>query len=51
MDELIQTLGRIEAKLDILISALAEDDEEEPAPALTLDGGLSGGERDQDRPL
>jgi hypothetical protein len=42
-------LMRIEAKLDILISALAEDDGDEPL--LTLDGQPIGGERDQGSPL
>ncbi len=43
------TLARIEAKLDILISALAEDDEEDMV--LTLDGQQEGGERDQSQAL
>jgi hypothetical protein len=42
-------LMRIEAKLDILISALAA--EEEDGPALSLDGQPIGGERDQGSPL
>ncbi|WP_153066165.1 hypothetical protein [Xanthomonas campestris] len=40
-------LDRIEAKLDVLIAALAEDGEEREEPARTLDGELAGGERDQ----
>lgn len=40
-------LDRIEAKLDVLIAALADDDEEHEEPARTLDGELAGGERDQ----
>lgn len=39
------TIDRVEKKLDVLIAALAEE-EEEP-PALTLDGVPAGGERDQ----
>lgn len=42
-------LDRIEAKLDALIEALAEDDI--PEPALTLDGQDVGGERDTNREL
>lgn len=52
MDELIQALARIEAKLDTLISALAEDAQEDDGePALTLDGQHAGGERDQSQSL
>lgn len=46
-----EQLTRIEAKLDTLISALAEDDGEDEASALTLDGQPAGGERDQSRSL
>lgn len=46
-----EQLTRIEAKLDTLISALAEDGEDEETPALTLDGQQAGGERDQSRSL
>ena len=38
----------LERKLDTLIAALAEDEDE---PALTLDGDLMPGERDQSRGL
>lgn len=44
-----QALDRIEAKLDALIAALAEDEAEEPGR--TLDGDLFGGERDQTQSL
>ena len=39
------TLARIEAKLDVLIAALAAD-EEPAAPAFTLDGEPAGRERE-----
>jgi hypothetical protein len=42
-------LARIEAKLDQLIEALADEDVQ--APALTLDGHPAGAERDQRMPL
>lgn len=42
-------LARIEAKLDQLLEAIAEDDVQ--APALTLDGDPAGAERDQRMPL
>ncbi len=42
-------LDRIEAKLDALIAALAEDEEDQPTR--TLDGDESGGERDQTQGL
>ena len=38
-------MERIEAKLDVLITALAGE-EEEALPATTLDGQPTGGERD-----
>ena len=44
-----QALDRIEAKLDALIAALAEDEPEKPGR--TLDGDLFGGERDQTQSL
>jgi hypothetical protein len=43
-------LDRIEAKLDALLAALAEEDEQE-APAQSLDGEYAGQERDQNQPL
>jgi hypothetical protein len=43
-------LDRIEAKLDALIAALADDGDED-APQLTLDGLDAGGERDQGQSL
>lgn len=42
-------MDRIEAKLDALIAALAEDEEQEPST--TLDGDEAGGERDTNQPL
>ncbi|WP_126965802.1 hypothetical protein [Xanthomonas arboricola] len=42
---------RIEQKLDALLDALADDVEEAEEPARTLDGELSGGERDQSMSL
>jgi hypothetical protein len=48
--EQFDMLKRIEAKLDTLISALA-DGEEDEEPSLTLDGHPSGGERDQTQSL
>ena len=41
-------LDRIEAKLDALIAALAEDGD---APEFDLDGNPAGAERDQNAPL
>lgn len=50
LQALSDRLGRIEQKLDTLIAALAEDDEDGPA-ASTLDGEPAGGRRDQSQPL
>ncbi|MGP1666978.1 MAG: hypothetical protein ACTS5I_13910 [Rhodanobacter sp.] len=45
-------LDRIEAKLDALIAALAEEDgDDEQEPAHTLDGLAVGFERDQNQSL
>jgi hypothetical protein len=44
------TLMRVEEKLDRLIAALAQD-EPQPEPNRTLDGDLSGEERDQTQAL
>jgi len=44
-------LDRIEAKLDALLEALADEGEEMERPALTLDGEAVGGERDDSQPL
>jgi hypothetical protein len=41
---------RIEQKLDVLIAALAGEEEEEQPP-ITLDGAPAGGERDPWKPL
>lgn len=45
----MEALGRIERKLDTLISALAEDGGEEPE--LDLEGNIVGRERDQGQSL
>ncbi|MGY4892369.1 UNVERIFIED_CONTAM: hypothetical protein EX528_19005 [Xanthomonas axonopodis] len=42
---------RIEHKLDALLDALADDVEEVEEPTRTLDGELSGAERDQSMSL
>lgn len=44
-------LDRIEAKLDALLEALADEGEETEQPVLTLDGEAVGGERDDTQPL
>lgn len=45
-------LDRIERKLDALLAALAaEGEEEQDAPATTLDGDLVPGDRDQSQSL
>lgn len=44
-------LDRIEAKLDALLEALADEVEETEQPVLTLDGEAVGGERDDSQPL
>lgn len=44
-------LDRIEAKLDALLEALADEGEEMDQPQLTLDGEAVGGERDNSQPL
>jgi hypothetical protein len=50
MDEALrETLARIERKLDVLIMALAEDDDD--GPAFTLDGELIALDRDPAAPL
>jgi len=49
--EMMAALARIEAKLDALLEALAEEDEGEQQPAMTLDGQPTGGERDQGQAL
>ena len=50
LQALSDRLGRIEKKLDMLIAALAEGDEDGPAASM-LDGEPAGGERDQSQPL
>lgn len=45
--QILQHLARIEAKLDALIQALAEESDESERPEYTLDGFQIGGERDQ----
>lgn len=46
-----EKLDRIEAKLDALLEALADEGEEMEQPELTLDGEAVGGERDDTQPL
>ena len=48
--EMVEALRRIERKLDALIMALAEEDDEDP-PLMTLDGEPVMSERNQDDPL
>jgi len=47
--DLVQSNLRIEQKLDHLIRALSEEDEE--APQMALDGSIVPGERDQNQEL
>ena len=49
MDELLARLERIEAKLNALITALAEDGIE--PPIVDLDGNVLGQEREPGQPL
>ena len=44
---ILQTLARVESKLDALIDALADEVDESERPEFTLDGFQIGGERDQ----
>ena len=44
-------LDRIEAKLDALLEALADEGEDTEQCELTLDGEAVGGERDDSQPL
>ncbi|WP_369913893.1 hypothetical protein AB8810_12760 [Xanthomonas sp. NCPPB 3005] len=47
-----EQLGRIEQKLDALLEALAAEGEEgQEAPAVSLDGDVMPGERDQSQSL
>ena len=48
MDEVKAQLDRIEAKLDWLIEALTEEEEQ---PLRTLDGEIAGFARDENTPL
>lgn len=43
-------VGAVDAKLDALIQALADEDDDDP-PRLTLDGDHAGGARDQGQSL
>lgn len=47
----VTQLDRIEAKLDALLEALADEGEEVEQRELTLDGESVGGERDESQPL
>jgi hypothetical protein len=48
---LIETIARIERKLDLMIEALAAEDDNTDQLQLTLDGDPMPGERDQSQPL
>lgn len=43
-------IGAVDAKLDALIQALADEEDDDP-PQLTLDGDHAGGARDQGQSL
>ncbi len=49
MERRIQALEAWKASIEQAIEA--EDEADNPAPTLTLDGESAGGERDQDQPL
>lgn len=49
-EEALEMLRRIERKLDVLIMALADEDDE-GGPLMTLDGEPVMSERNQDDPL
>lgn len=51
LDRVLKTQARIEAKLDALLEALADEGEETEQPVLTLDGEAVGGERGDSQPL
>lgn len=46
-----EQLNRVEAKLDALLEALAEESDEQEETVFDLDGELVGGERDSLSPL
>jgi len=49
--DLLSALQRIDAKLDLLIAALADESDEVEDQPFTLDGQFAGSERDQNEPL
>jgi len=49
--DLLSVLQRIDAKLDLLIAALADESDEVEDQPFTLDGQFAGSERDQNEPL
>lgn len=49
MAEVLAAIARVEAKVDALIQALADDDDDEPQ--LTLDGDTVGAPREQGQSL
>ena len=51
LDLLIAKLDRVESKLDTLISALAEGDDQENSEMFDFDGNAFGLERDQNQEL
>lgn len=50
LQDLLDSQRRIEAKLDALLYALAEDDDDQP-PAMTLDGDSTPPARQEHTPL
>lgn len=50
LQEILDGQRRIENKLDMLLQALADEDEDD-VPAMTLDGDLSGAVRAEHIPL
>lgn len=51
LDLLLNKLDRIESKLDSLISALAEGDDQDQSEMFDFDGNAFGLERDQNQEL
>lgn len=51
LDLLIAKLDRVESKLDTLISALAEGDDQDNSEMFDFDGNAFGLERDQNQEL
>jgi hypothetical protein len=49
--QVLEVLLRVEAKLDAMLAALAEEQDDAPAFDLTLDGQLCGAAREEGTPL